>query len=96
MLQENGVRLIQLQAPIALKRTAKLLDIEINIDRTIDDVLKRKKYANTLEGIPYKDDLSVYGGLFAGKTRIVDAIMFSNKGVVITEIKEKHCITLSR
>ena len=48
MLQENGVRLIQLQAPIALKRTAKLLDIEINIDRTIDDVFKRKKYANTL------------------------------------------------
>lgn len=87
-LQENDVTLIQLQAPIALKRTAKLQGKEIDFDMTLDDVLKRREYVDTLEGIPYKDDLSdKYGFLFAGKTRIVDATMFSNKGVVITEIK---------
>lgn len=87
-LQENDVKLIQLQAPIALKRTAKLLGFEIGLDMSLDDVLRRREYVDTLKGIPYKDDLSdMYGALFAGKTRIVDAIMFSNKGVVITEIK---------
>ncbi|MDI6902320.1 MAG: hypothetical protein QMC77_01120 [Methanocellales archaeon] len=87
-LQENDVKLIQLQAPIALKRTAKLLGEEIDLDLTLYDVLKRREYANTLEGVPYKDDLSdMYGAIFASKTRIVDAIMFSNKGVVMTEIK---------
>jgi len=87
-LQENNIRLIQLQAPICLERTAKLFDKEIDLDMTLDDVLERREYIDTLRGIPYKDDLSErYGFIFAGKTRIADAIMFSNKGVVIIEIK---------
>lgn len=87
-LQENDVKLIQLQAPIALKRTAKLFSKEIDLDMTLDGVLKRREYVDSLNGIPYKDDLSdKYGALFAVKTRTADAIMFSNKGVVITEIK---------
>lgn len=87
-LQKNGIKLIQLQAPIALQRTARLFNKVIDVDMTLEDVLKPRKYADTLTGIPYKDNLSdMYKALFAGKTRIVDAIMFSTKGVVITEIK---------
>jgi len=87
-LQENGVALIQIQAPVALRRTAKHFGKEIDSDITLEDILKHREHVDALNGILYKDDLSnKYGVPFAGKTRITDAIMFSNKGVVITEIK---------
>lgn len=90
----NNLKLIQLQVPIAFKRTARVLGRDCNFSRynsmTLDDILKLRPSAieDTPFGLPYKDDLSLwYGGLFAGKTRIVDLIMFSSKWVMIVEIK---------